>query len=126
MEVVQEHTPKSSEGTVWSYLLAYSAWILSIALSGLLFFLLHSVIDQWYVVLDFNPWAHSAVSRFYFFFGVIVWLIFIYFDEHYFTTGIKMHRLGQRIIRVLAVLLVMLGAAALSLRMIAPFLGVSS
>lgn len=110
----------------WSYLLAYTAWILSIALSGLLFLLLRSVIAQWYVILDFNPWAHSAVARFYFFFGGMAWLIFIFFAEHYFTSSIGKHRLGQRIIQVLAILLILIGSATLSLVMIAPFLGVSS
>ena len=126
MNIVARHPTNTGWKSFYQYSIVYLAWFASIALSAIFLWLLRSSIDQWYVVLDFNPWAHSLVARSFVFIGGLSWLIFIFFVEGYLRAGITRQLLRQRVIQVFAVLIILIGIVALSLAVIAPYLGVSS
>jgi hypothetical protein len=78
----------SKVGHVWLYLLVYLLWFGAIALTGLDFLLLRSVISQWYIVLDLPANAHKAIDRFYIFFAGAFWIFLIFFTEGYLRDGV--------------------------------------
>lgn len=108
-----------------NYGLVYLVWFLTIIVSGIVFLGLHSVIEQWYVALRLRPSAHKVTSRFYLFFGAIVWLVFIFFAEGYFRDGLTKSVLSQRILQVFTALFLAVLLVGIAYILIGPFLGVN-
>jgi len=110
---------------LWMYGLVYLFWFLAIIVSGIVFLGLHSVIEQWYVALKLRPSAHKVTSRFYLFFGAIVWLAFIFFAEGYFREGITKRVLLPRLMQVFISLFFAVLLVGIAYILIGPFLGVN-
>ncbi|MDZ4720370.1 MAG: hypothetical protein SH847_18095 [Roseiflexaceae bacterium] len=93
-------TSQSAKPAILAYTLCYLIWIALCCLFGIAVFQLNGLMLDISLALRLNQWGGRALRQLSFPVLGVVWLIAIFWLEHYLRTAVQLRRLWQRTIRV--------------------------
>jgi hypothetical protein len=100
-------TSESTKPDILAYLFCYLIWIGLCCLLGVAVFQLNGLMLDISLALQLNQWGGRALRQLSFPVLGIVWLVAMFWLEHYLRTGVQRQRLWQRTARIGAIVLVL-------------------